>query len=85
MVKECPVIINNDAVTVVRFDGNDIQFPSVGQEGIKTLNVKFENGNYSIVTNEVDDKSVDEAEQVKVDNKKNKKTIKKKFDKIVED
>ena len=44
MVKECPVIMNNDAVTVVRFDGNDIQFPSVGQEGAKTLNVKFENG-----------------------------------------
>ena len=85
MVKDCPVIINNDAVTVVRFDGNDIQFPSVRQEGIKTLNVKFENGNYSIVTNEVNDESVDETEPVKVGNKKNKKTIKKKFDEVVED
>lgn len=91
MVKECPVIMNNDAVTVVRFDGNDIQFPSVGQEGAKTLNVKFENGKYSIVDhaeskveNTVDE-SVEVAEPVKIDVKKNKKTIKKKLDDVVEE
>ena len=90
MIKECPVIENNDAVTVVRFDGNDIQFPSVGQEGAKTLNVKFENGKYSIVdhaeeTDPIVDESVEVAEPVRIDVKKNKKTIKKKLDDVVEE
>lgn len=65
MIKECPVIINNDAVTVVRFDGNDIQFPSVNREGVKTLNVKFENGIYSIVDRAETEKTVKTTEQTK--------------------
>ena len=90
MVKECPVIIHNDAVTVVRFDGNDIQFPSVGREDVKTLNVKFENGKYSIVNHAEPkvDTAIDKPEKVieplKNEFKKNKKTIKKNFDDVVE-
>ena len=87
MVKECPVIINNDAVTVVRFDGNDIQFPSVGQLDVKTMNVKFENGIYSIVNNAESkvENTVDESVKVAEQVKKNKKTIKKKLDDVVEE
>ncbi len=48
MVKECLVILNNEAVTVVRFDGKDIQFPSIHKD-TKTVFVKYENGKYSIV------------------------------------
>ncbi len=32
MVKECKVILNNDALTVVRYDDKDIQFPAIGRK-----------------------------------------------------
>lgn len=48
MVKECLVILNNEAVTVVRYDDIDIQFPSIYKD-VKTVFVKYENGKYSIV------------------------------------
>ena len=86
MIKECPVIMNNEAVTVVRFNGIDIQFPSVGQENIKFLNVKFENGKYSI-TDDKEEINSDVKESVDTEqnnNDKNKKTIKKKHETIVE-
>ena len=48
MVKECQVITNNDAVTVVRYGDTDIQFPAIGR---KTASVKilFKDGKYKIV------------------------------------
>lgn len=90
MIKECPVIINNDDVTVVKFDGTDIQFPSVNNDGIKTLNVKFDNGKYSIVneTETKPEKSVDEnidATESLETEKKTKKTIKQKHDTVVDE
>lgn len=80
MIKECPVIMNNGSVSVVRFDDIDIQFPPVGKN-VKTLNVKFEDGNYSIVKNAEEEKkdepvikeAVKEKEEIKP-----KKTIRKK-------
>lgn len=89
MIKECPVIENNDAVTVVRFGDTDVQFSSIAKDA-KTVKVKYDNGKYSIVnhaeeTDSIVDESVEVAEPVKVGNKKNKKTIKKKFDEVVED
>ena len=48
MVKECTVILNNEAVTVVKFDDIEIQFPSI-RKNDKTVFVKYEDGNYSIV------------------------------------
>ena len=48
MVKECLVTLNNEAVTVVKFDNIDIQFPSI-HKNEKTVFVKFEDGKYSIV------------------------------------
>lgn len=86
MIKECPVIINNKALVVVNFDGIDIQFPPIGKN-VKTLNVKFEDGKYSIVkdaekeekiTYPVVEKKEEESE------KKPKKTIKKKYVKVDE-
>lgn len=49
MVKECPVIMNNDLVTVVRYDGIDIQLPSVGKDAKSVLIIKHSNGSYQIV------------------------------------
>lgn len=48
MIKECNVLINNDVVTVVRFDGVDVQFPSIHRSA-KTVRVCYSNGKYSIV------------------------------------
>lgn len=48
MIKECPVILNNSAVTVVQYDNVKIQFPSI-QKKVKTVFVKYENGKYEIV------------------------------------
>ena len=48
MVKECRVILNNDVLTVVRFDDIDIQFPSIGKD-VETVFVKHENDRYTIV------------------------------------
>lgn len=48
MVKECLVILNNEAVTVVRYDSKDIQFPSIHKDTKKVF-VNYENDRYSIV------------------------------------
>lgn len=87
MIKECPVIINNKALSVVNFDGIDIQFPPIGRN-VKTLNVKFEDGKYTIVKDaEKEEKKVEpvvvEEQEAEVE-KKPKKTIKKKNVKVEE-
>lgn len=49
MVKNCPVILNNDAVTVIEFDGVKVQLPSINKDAEKVC-VSFENGRYEIVS-----------------------------------
>lgn len=49
MIKECPVILNNDSVSVVKFGDTEIQFPAIRKEA-KTVKVEYEDGKYSIVT-----------------------------------
>lgn len=89
MIKECPVIINNEAVSVVNFDGIDIQFPSLGKN-VKKVNVKFEDGNYSIVKDEIKvSKPIEKAETVIEERpveveKKQKKTTRKKRETVGE-
>lgn len=77
MIKECPVILNNEAVTVVRFDNIDIQFASIGKNA-KTIFVKSENGKYAMVNN------AEEQDKAKNINKTKtrKKTIRKKDDEV---
>lgn len=49
MIKECSVLLNNEAVTVVKYDDDiTIQFPSINRKA-KTVFVKYEDGEYSIV------------------------------------
>lgn len=67
MTKECAVIINNDAVTVVKFDEKEIQFPSIHRKA-KTVFVKFDNGSYSIVS-KVNDETKDSAVQTQTQKK----------------
>lgn len=49
MVKECKVTINNDHVTVVKYDdGEYVQLPSIKKKA-DTIMVKFHNGAYIVV------------------------------------
>ena len=89
MIKECPVILNNEAVTVVKFGDTEVQFSSIMKDE-KTVNVKYENGKYSIVDHvdkveSVITESDDVAQPIKAKTRKNKKTIKQKLDGEVEE
>ena len=66
MTKECTVLLNNSAVTVVKFGEVEVQLPSI-QRDAKKVFVKFENDRYAVVD------KLDEPEvQTK---KKSQKTI----------
>ena len=66
MTKECTILLNNSAVTVVKFGEVEVQLPSI-QRDAKKVFVKFENDRYAVVD------KLDEPEvQTK---KKSKKTI----------
>lgn len=69
MIKECSVVLNNEAVTVVKFDRKDVQLPAIKREAKKVL-VNYENGKYSIVN---DDAKTEDADK----NKKKAGAIKK--------
>lgn len=64
MTKECRVILNNDAVTVVKFDNKEIQFPSIHKK-VNTVFVKVDNGTYSIVDKMENDSSESESSENK--------------------
>ena len=53
MIKECPITINNEAVTVCKYDDVLVQFPSIHDKNAKMLKVSYKNDLYKIV---VDDK-----------------------------
>lgn len=61
MTKECPVIMNNAAVTVVKFGDTKVQFPAIG-DGVKTVKVKFVKGRYILA-----EKSEPEEVDIKVE------------------
>lgn len=48
MIKECKVLLQNEAVTVVRFDDIEVQLPTRNNKS-KTVFVKCEDGKYTIV------------------------------------
>ena len=70
MVKDCKVLLNNDAVTVVRFDGKDIQLPPIGRKA-NSVSVKYENGRYEVMDEKIvfkNNSDVDENIVVKNNN-----------------
>jgi hypothetical protein len=74
MVKKCIVKLNNDAVTVVVYNGIDIQLPSIHKEA-KFVNVIFKDGKYIVV----DDDYIEPKDEVVVDTTpKSKKKVNKK-------
>lgn len=48
MIKNCRVLINNDAVTAFEYDGVEVQIPSIKREA-RFVKVKFDNGKYTVV------------------------------------
>ena len=72
MIKDCNVLINNDAVTVVRFNGIDVQLPSIHRSA-KTIRVCYSNGKYSVVDDDYIEPEFSEVEE-KPKKKRAKKT-----------
>lgn len=68
MIKECRVIRNNEAYTLVSFDDIEIQFPPIKKDKEKVF-VSYENGRYIIV----DEDNLDD-----ITNKSKRKNYKKK-------
>ena len=68
MVKRCNVILNNNAVTVINYDGNEVQIPSI-QRNAKAVNVILKDGKYIVV----DDDYVEIKEAAKNNKKSQKK------------
>lgn len=58
MVKRCRVLLNNRAVTVIKYDDIEVQLPSIGLE-TEFVNVKYDNGRYEIVPDEVLEEPID--------------------------
>lgn len=86
MVKVCRVILNNEAVTVIRDGEYDVQVPAIHRDA-KTVKVKIENGKYVVVPDtykEQNDIAIEKNEK-----KYNKKTTEKnvkdksKVDKVI--
>lgn len=75
MVKECLVVLNNDLVTVARFDDKDIQFPSVHKD-VKKVFVNYENGRYSIVDENFKSESAPKEKTTKKKSAAKKTTVK---------
>lgn len=69
MVKECLVILNNEAVTVARYGNTDIQFPSIHRDA-KTVFVNYEDGKYSIVDEKYKTESAEKSNRKKGTKKK---------------
>jgi len=74
MIQKCPVLLNNEAVTVIKYDNVEVQVPSIERDA-QYVNVSFENGKYTVVEdNYIEEPIVLEEPVVKNSKKKNKKT-----------
>lgn len=48
MVKKCRVLLNNDLVTVIDFNGKKVQLPSI-KANKEEINILFDSGRFSVV------------------------------------
>ena len=79
-IKACKVLINNAAVTVVDFDGIQVQLPAIGEDA-KTVWVECDDGKYTMVnevfqtalTVEIEDEAPEKVEEAKPVKKSRKK------------
>lgn len=71
MVKNCRVLINNEAVTVIEYDGVLVQIPAIHRKA-RNVNVILQNGRYIVVDDDYKDSVASVTEKPK--KKANKKT-----------
>lgn len=57
MIKECKVVLHNQAVTVVDYDGTQVQFPATKSK-TDVVYVEYIDGKYAIVAREDYEKSL---------------------------
>ena len=74
MIKECKVVLHNDKVAVVLFDGNRIQVSNSNLIG-KTAYVKYENEKYTVVSKDELDKSSKKKLKTEKLNSKNESVV----------
>lgn len=68
MIKKCKVILNNECVTVIDFEGIDVQLPAIGYKA-NQIKIKYQDGkyvalpdDYTEATQEVEKVTVEETE-----------------------
>lgn len=73
MIKNCRVLINNEAVTVIDYDGVKVQIPAINRIA-KSVNVIAENGIYSVINDDYVENDILTDEQNTAQSKSKKKT-----------
>lgn len=78
MVKTCSVILNNDAVTVINYDGIEVQIPSI-RRNVKTVKVLYKDNKYIVVDDDYKEEKPEKKEKAR-----KKKTTKESAESIEE-
>jgi len=69
MIKFCPVIKNNAAITVFNYDGVIVQVPAIGRQADR-VKVRFEDGKYTVVADDYKEEPTKVGTPKKEKNKK---------------
>lgn len=77
MIKNCNVLINNEAVTVIDYDGIQVQIPSIHKEA-KSVKIVAKNGTYTVVDDNYIEPEVESVQETATQSKSKKKTVTKK-------
>ena len=85
MILKCKVELNNDLVTVINYDGNLVQIPSIQNKDAKFVNVWLNDGHYKVVPDDFVEplKVVQTEETVKSEKKTKKKTTRRTNNEVV--
>lgn len=85
MIIKCKVELNNDLVTVINYDGNLVQIPSIQNKDAKFVNVWLNDGHYKVVLDDFVEplKVVQTEETVKSEKKTKKKTTRRTNNEVV--
>lgn len=85
MIIKCKVELNNDLVTVINYDGNLVQIPSIQNKDAKFVNVWLNDGHYKVVPEDFVEplKVVQTEETVKSEKKTKKKTTRRTNNEVV--
>lgn len=77
MILKCKVELNNDLVTVIDYNGNLVQIPSIKDKNAKFVNVWFNDGHYKVVADDFVEPVKDTEDDGKPAKKAKKKTTSK--------